>query len=240
MLFFISTGRVHHIPLCPPGGGTVLVTVHLVSENQTVQGLAMRWMRMEKLIRKKFSCSTIDHLCKEIIPILNFFESSQIGLDSGLYLCYLRLQSTVNTIHVLVPENAPSVLPFSAIRTNPHVSAEEWEYLRQMENTCSSSCEDDSPLLPSTPSREISAAPQFPPSIPTPVQLQFHQQISKAARTLVTDLGLDIDAVRHHRLFRLQVSVDSFFSSEMLLLLGGQIRSRCFFYSYNAKSGGCL
>lgn len=51
----------------------------------------MRWMRMEKLVRKKISsCPALEFLNKELFNILNFFESSQIPLDPGLYLGYLR------------------------------------------------------------------------------------------------------------------------------------------------------
>jgi hypothetical protein len=73
---------MHHIPLTYSNGAVFLVSVHLVNESQAVQGLAMRWMKMEKLIRKKMSCSALDYLCKELFNILNFFESSQIPVRS--------------------------------------------------------------------------------------------------------------------------------------------------------------
>uniref|UniRef100_A0A915E2D1 Uncharacterized protein n=1 Tax=Ditylenchus dipsaci TaxID=166011 RepID=A0A915E2D1_9BILA len=74
-----------------------------------------------KTDRKKLPCSALDFLCKELFNILNFFESSQIPLDPGLYISYLRLQSSLNVIRVTVPENVPSVLPFALVRSNPHI-----------------------------------------------------------------------------------------------------------------------
>jgi hypothetical protein len=52
-------------------------------------------------------------LNRELLGLLNFFESSLIPLQPGLYLSYLRLHSSLNSIHVLVPENLTSALPFA-------------------------------------------------------------------------------------------------------------------------------
>lgn len=62
----------------------------------------------------------MDTLHKEILNVLNFFESSQIPLRKGLYLCYLKLHSTINTIRVVVPHNVPSMLPYVFIRFVRH------------------------------------------------------------------------------------------------------------------------
>ncbi|KAI1725401.1 ankyrin repeat and fibronectin type-III domain-containing protein 1 [Ditylenchus destructor] len=173
-------GRIHHTPLTT-NGSVFLVSVNLVSETQAVQGLAMRWMRMEKLIRKKYSCPALEFLSAQLFNILNFFESSQIPLDPGLYMGYLRLQSTLNVIRVTVPENVPSVLPFVLVRKNPHVSQEEWEWLRQIDQE--------------RPFR----------SRPSSLQQAFHQQLGKAAAVLINDLDMDTELIQNHRIYKLQV-----------------------------------
>uniref|UniRef100_A0A7E4VVM4 Fibronectin type-III domain-containing protein n=1 Tax=Panagrellus redivivus TaxID=6233 RepID=A0A7E4VVM4_PANRE len=174
-------GRIHYIPLTQ-GSTTFIVTVHFLTENQAVQsqGLAMRWMKLNKLMRKKTSNAPLDFLNRELVNILNFFESSQIPLDRGLYLCYLKLQTSLNTIRITVPENLPSVLPFVTVRSNPHVSLEEWEWLRALDDE-------------QTTKR------------PTPTQHTFHQQLIRASGTLLRDLELDSDTIANHRLYRYQV-----------------------------------
>ncbi|KAI1731892.1 ankyrin repeat and fibronectin type-III domain-containing protein 1 [Ditylenchus destructor] len=173
-------GRIHHTPLTT-NGTVFLVSVNIVSETQAVQGLAMRWMRMEKLIRKKYSCPALEFLSAQLFNILNFFESSQIPLDPGLYMGYLRLQSTLNVIRVTVPENVPSVLPFVLVRKNPHVSQEEWEWLRQIDQ--------DRPFR----------------TRPSSLQQAFHQQLGKAAAVLINDLDMDTELIQNHRIYNLQV-----------------------------------
>lgn len=181
-------GRIHHAPLTTSNGVIFLVSVKLVNENQDVQGLAMRWMRMEKMIRKKFPCTALEYLCKELFTILNFFESSQIPLDPGLYVGYLRLQSTLNVIRVSVPENVPSVLPFALIRDNPHVTMEEWEWLRDVDK-----------------SRDESQHDEKASAQPSSLQYKFHQQLSKAVSVLIHDLDIEPDLIQNHRLFRLEI-----------------------------------
>jgi len=46
-------GRAHYIPLFHKQSGvTFLVCVNMVREGQTAQGLAVHWIKMEKLLKK--------------------------------------------------------------------------------------------------------------------------------------------------------------------------------------------
>lgn len=88
--------------------------------------------------------AAVDLLNKETLSIMNFYESCQIPLKRyailiemgkittcrGLYLCYMKLHSTMNAIRVVVPDNLPSMLPFVHVRDNPHVTKEEWEWVK--------------------------------------------------------------------------------------------------------------
>jgi hypothetical protein len=51
---------------------------------------------------------------------------------SGLHLCYLQSHSTIDSMSVVVSNTSPSLLPYIKIRENPHVTAEEWLWLRRM------------------------------------------------------------------------------------------------------------
>lgn len=79
--------------------------------------------------------TALDILTSSLLDILNFHEcvliavpcqivlhrSTYVPLDRGLYLCYVKMHSSMNDISVVVPENLPSVLPFVYVRDNPHV-----------------------------------------------------------------------------------------------------------------------
>uniref|UniRef100_A0AC34QC80 Fibronectin type-III domain-containing protein n=1 Tax=Panagrolaimus sp. JU765 TaxID=591449 RepID=A0AC34QC80_9BILA len=176
-------GRIHYMPLIYSNITTFLISIHFVTESQAMQsqGLAMRWMRLTKLIRKKQSNNAVEFLNKEVLSVLNFFEASQIPLDRGLYLCYLKLQSSLNTIRVTVPDNLPSMLPYVSVRPNPHITQEEWDWLRLIDNDEAGSVK------------------------PSPIQFAFHNQLLKAGDSLIHDLDLDSDLISTHRLYRLQV-----------------------------------
>lgn len=49
-------------------------------------------------------------------------QVSNKPLPRGLYLGYLKMKSSVDLIRVLVPKDAPNLLPHAKIRDNPWVS----------------------------------------------------------------------------------------------------------------------
>lgn len=49
-------------------------------------------------------------------------QVSRVPLRRGLYLGYLKLQSSVDVLQVSVPEKTPNMFPHVKIRDNPHVS----------------------------------------------------------------------------------------------------------------------
>ncbi|KHN82455.1 Ankyrin repeat and fibronectin type-III domain-containing protein 1 [Toxocara canis] len=186
-------GRVHYETIsCSEEGTTFIVTVRFVDNCQSVQGVTVQWNGLSKMVCKRTTCTAMDTLSNELLNVLNFFESSQIPLRKGLYLCYLKLHSTINTIRVVVPRNAPSILPYVFIRDNGHVSKEEWEWLRLV---------------------DISAS-----SKPLPGQLHFHNAIVAAASLLLHDLHIEDNLMHLQRLYRLQVFELNFGVSFILLL----------------------
>lgn len=69
-----------------------------------------------------------DHSVSEILMAsiqeqINYHQVSSLRLSRGLYLAYLKLQSSVDSIQVVVSSKSPNMLPHCKIRDNPHVSA---------------------------------------------------------------------------------------------------------------------
>uniref|UniRef100_A0A914L9Y1 Probable inactive acireductone dioxygenase n=1 Tax=Meloidogyne incognita TaxID=6306 RepID=A0A914L9Y1_MELIC len=116
-------GRLHYVPLQPRPDNDVMLAA---------QGLALRWMRLSKFLIRRQGCSVMESLKHEMLPILNFYESSLISLKPGLYLAYLKLQSSLNCVNVLIPENFTSILPFAKIRSNNFLTQQEWMLLQSL------------------------------------------------------------------------------------------------------------
>ncbi|PAV70159.1 hypothetical protein WR25_12789 isoform B [Diploscapter pachys] len=184
-------GHLYYLPVTYENS-IFLVTVRFLDQHQQVQGLTLRWLTFDKLLRKKMASPAVDALTKETVNILNFFESSQIPLKRGLYLCYMKLHSSLNTIRVVVPDNLPSMLPFVHVRDNPHVTKEEWQWVK---------------------STDINE-----PFEPTPAQCELHRQLSTATQTLLHDLDIDSDLVPGHRLHHAEIIEPSPDVSIILLL----------------------
>lgn len=54
---------------------------------------------------------------------ITYHQVSGIKLSRGLYLCYLKMRSSVDLLQVLVPSKSPNILPHCKVRDNPHVNA---------------------------------------------------------------------------------------------------------------------
>ncbi|CAB3400391.1 unnamed protein product [Caenorhabditis bovis] len=171
-------GHVHFLPITHENC-IFLLTVRFIESMSQVQCLTLRWLSFDKLLRKRMPTPAIDALTRETVNILNFFESSQIPLKRGLYLCYLKLHSSINSIRVVVPDNLPSMLPFVHVRDNPHVTKEEWQWIK------------------STDLNEDFMATQS--------QVSLHSMLSTAISTLLHDLDIDNDLVPGHRLYHAEI-----------------------------------
>lgn len=83
---------------------------------------------------------------------------------------------------VLVPSITPNVVPHARIRENPHVSKEEWAFLKSYTNDCDN-CNNNCKTT----------------------QLKFLQLISKSARTLLSSMEIPDDDMPAHRIYDLEV-----------------------------------
>ncbi|KAK9717686.1 Ras association (RalGDS/AF-6) domain [Popillia japonica] len=127
-------GQLYYKPLRDSQGTVVISTVNYVKTPKSVSVLNSRWLPMNKVFKKTVLSdenSISEILMASIQDQINYHQASGLKLSKGLYLTFLKMQSSVDLIQVVVPAKYPNMLPHCKIRDNPHVSAEEWEYLKR-------------------------------------------------------------------------------------------------------------
>ncbi|CAB0036396.1 unnamed protein product [Trichogramma brassicae] len=143
-------GKFYHKPIKDVHGTLVFSTVHCVKTPKHVSVLNSRWMPLAKVTKKLIAhedSNVADMLMASIHDQISYHQVSSIKLPRGLYLGYLKMQSSVDSIQVVVPTKSPNMLPHCKIRDNSHVTAEEWEYLKRLgrlQGLSANSSSDDS------------------------------------------------------------------------------------------------
>lgn len=148
-LCITDLGQLFHKPLKDSQGTVVLSTVNCVKVGhlrtlesfsksfqiqlpsfqspKTVSVLNSRWIPLNKVYKKLnvlHEENTINEiLLNSIQEQITYHQVSTVKLSPGLYLGYLKMQSSVDLIQVVVPTKTPNVLPHCKIRDNPHISA---------------------------------------------------------------------------------------------------------------------
>lgn len=173
-----NIGHIHYMPLIYDNC-FFLLTVRFIEPSVTFQTITLRWMPFNKLLRKKMPTTAIDSMTKQLLNILNFYEASQIQLQRGLYVGYLKLHSSLNSIRVVVPDVLPSMLPFTRVRDNPHLTREEWEWIKS-----------------------IDMNENF---YATKAQERIHSDMAHAIHRLLNELDIDPDLVPGTRLYHAEI-----------------------------------
>ncbi|KFB38770.1 AGAP001726-PA-like protein [Anopheles sinensis] len=189
-LSITDLGQLFYRPLRDVHGTVVLSCVNCIKSPKAVSVLNSRWIPLNK-IHKKLGLSTEDSSINEILmnsiqEQINYHQVSNIRLSRGLYVGYLKMQSSVDVIQVVVPVKTPNVLPHCKIRDNPHVSAEEWELIKQHK-----------------PSSILEFRPKH--QGPTEVQLHFLEMLTKAVHNLFQYMDIPVDVAVAHRLYDIEV-----------------------------------
>uniref|UniRef100_A0A6G1S7W0 Ankyrin repeat and fibronectin type-III domain-containing protein 1 n=1 Tax=Aceria tosichella TaxID=561515 RepID=A0A6G1S7W0_9ACAR len=96
------------------------------------------------------SLSLYDLLLFHLKEIIEFDQTSTTPLKRGLYLGFVQLQTTVESMRLLVPRKRPNMLPCARIRDNAHVSREEWELLKRFASISASICQGNKPATTGT------------------------------------------------------------------------------------------
>ncbi|XP_065084445.1 uncharacterized protein wake isoform X2 [Ochlerotatus camptorhynchus] len=189
-LSITDLGQLYYKPLRDLHGTVVLSCVNCIKSPKSVSVLNSRWIPLNK-IHKKLALSTEDSNINELLmnsiqDQINYHQVSNIRLPRGLYVGYLKMQSSVDVIQVVVPVKAPNVLPHCKIRDNPHVSAEEWELIKQHKAPS---------ILEFRPKNQG----------PTEVQLHFLEILTKAVHNLFQYMDIPVDVAVAHRLYDVEV-----------------------------------
>ncbi|KAG6448983.1 hypothetical protein O3G_MSEX005796 [Manduca sexta] len=186
-------GQLYHKPLRDSHGTVVLSCVNSVKSAKSISALNSRWAPVTKLRRRVLSeDNTIGELLMASVhEQIAYHQVSRVQLCRGLYVGYLKLQSSVEVVRLVAPARAPNVPPHARVRDNPHVSAEEWEYLKNM----SGKTEDSQHM-------NLSIAGQEKPS---ESQEMFLDQLATAARRLFKEMEIPLENVLTHRIYDLEV-----------------------------------
>ncbi|CAG0921584.1 unnamed protein product [Notodromas monacha] len=187
------------------GCGTVLISsVNQIKNPKNIQSLSVKWIPMNKLQRKSASIgggsrNNSEASCSESEPTVGdlllstihdqilYDQRSRVALPAGLYLGYIKLQSSMDLLSILVPERTPNIFPHIKIRDNNHVSGEEWEWLQSL-----SKCQDDGILSAGGGSSHLLDIPSI-----------FERQIAVALKKLFAYLGVadSRNAASSHRIY---------------------------------------
>ncbi|XP_077527009.1 ankyrin repeat and fibronectin type III domain containing protein wide awake isoform X3 [Haemaphysalis longicornis] len=210
-------GQVYYKPLRDYEGTAVVCVAKYVSEPKTVSALSVRWIPLAKIQRRMPSVSdggelpsASELLVSSIQEMMTYNQTSSRPLPRGLYLGYLKLKSSMDLISIMVPYRNPNVLPHCRIRDNPHVSREEWQWLKSLGDlnqpvpTQTSGDELRPDEAPSS-SPETGGEPECSRQPPDESQLRFQRAVSKAARNLFTQLEIPPELYDAHRLYDAEV-----------------------------------
>lgn len=126
-------GQFYFKPL-KDSNGTIVLSCALYVKEPKASTLHTRWISMSKL-QKKVTVLLDDSPINEILlnsiqSQISFYQASKVKLSRGLYLGYLKMFSSMDSIQIVCQAKTPNVLPNCKIRDNPHISAEEWTIIK--------------------------------------------------------------------------------------------------------------
>ncbi|XP_035729377.1 uncharacterized protein LOC118444816 isoform X5 [Vespa mandarinia] len=192
-------GQLYHKPIRDIQGTLVFATVNYVKSPKLVSVLNSRWLPLSKVTKKIIiheDSNVADILMASIQEQMTYHQVSSIKLSRGLYLGYLKMQSSVDLIQLVVPAKSPNVLPHCKIRDNPHVSAEEWDYLKRITRIYAS----DSSVKDSEEKENVTNECQG-----TEQQKLFVDLVSATSRRLFNYMEINPEDSLVHRLYDAEV-----------------------------------
>ncbi|XP_019640426.1 PREDICTED: ankyrin repeat and fibronectin type-III domain-containing protein 1-like [Branchiostoma belcheri] len=180
-------GYVYHTVIKDSHGSIVIPTVRQVKDPKYVQSSSLKWVPISRLQRRRMSAaedpSALERLLNRIPEIMHYNHNSTKPPPKGLYIGYLKLCSSMDSIGVLVPKGNPNMLPHCRIRDNPNVSSEEWDWVRRLG---SGEVTEEDPK-------------------PSQAQSIFRDQLIRASKRLLNSLDISEEDALQHRLFCTEV-----------------------------------
>ena len=203
-------GTAFRVPIVLSEGedkAVVFSLVRHVKVPKSVVSLSLKWVPMSKAQRARKQpdpgTNTMDQLCYSIREQIIFQQVSSMTLPRGLYVCYVQSFTTVEGIlNVIVPNSGPSILPYTKVRENPHVTSEEWSWVQKLEPLSS-----QSPTVNYLDGEgEIgSELPRQDRAKPSSTQLQFAQALERSVSRLFEYLDVQEHSRSQHRLYDREV-----------------------------------
>ncbi|XP_063700949.1 ankyrin-repeat and fibronectin type III domain-containing 1 [Culicoides brevitarsis] len=102
---------------------TVLTFVRQEDPTESPLSVSGKWLTLDKCQKNQQLTSL------NIEDLIKFHDNAKIELSNGLYLGYLSLKSSLNSLYVMTSK--ANILPHCKIRQNSYVCAEEWEIISQ-------------------------------------------------------------------------------------------------------------
>ncbi|WKY14730.1 hypothetical protein Q1695_000337 [Nippostrongylus brasiliensis] len=174
----IDIGYLYQVPIIE-GNCVFLATIRTSVNNDELHETSLRWLPISKVFRRKASFPILYSLMSKIMDEVDFMRSSARPLGRGLYLGYVRLYSSLNSVNIAVSKKVASFIPHMWVRDNPRITQEEWQSI---------TVTDMSKVLPLSNS-----------------QLQFRAAISTAVNKLFDGLNIDADIVPGHRMYKAEI-----------------------------------
>ncbi|XP_046632316.1 uncharacterized protein LOC124311980 isoform X5 [Daphnia pulicaria] len=212
-------GQLHYQPLKDSQGTLVISsTCHLANIKAVPSSLNFKWLPLSKLQQRRVvttneqESTASDLLLASLQEQINFMQVSNKPLPRGLYLGYLKMKSSVDLIRVLVPKDAPNLLPHAKIRDNPWVSSEEWQWIKKLAKSQpqNKNCNpemNDGDGDGSEDKAEYSVMDGLTGKLnlqPSTAQLLFQSQLQRAACRLLGSMGIE-GSVMQHRIYEDEV-----------------------------------
>lgn len=77
-------------------------------------------------IDKTETSSDFSFIMNQLRAVIDYDQTCENRLERGLYVGFMKMQSTLEFIKMLVPRDMPNSLPYQKIRDNPNLSRYIW------------------------------------------------------------------------------------------------------------------
>lgn len=128
-----NLGKLYH-RILKTEGTVVFCTISTSMSLNDQKSVNLKWIQLSKLQRRLNNGHNENAMHEMLINSLahqiQYEKSTRQKLSRGLYLGYLKIYSSLDTIQIVCPTKTPTVLPHCKMRENPHISAEEWASLK--------------------------------------------------------------------------------------------------------------
>lgn len=136
LLELTDLGRVYHQSLKQTNGSLFFVITKNLENSQDKRSISainqsLKAVELQKLLLKSHGSkspagynkeSEHSYLARNLTGIIEYDKHCDKKLKRGFYAGFLKVQSNIELVKVLVSTAVPNVLPFAKIRDNPNVS----------------------------------------------------------------------------------------------------------------------